>query len=74
MQQRKDLNYRRRKARCLIIYNELIKWSVLPLVIAFIIGLMLFEMVFELGKLIQTRLLSKVDHYISGAFDQLFDW
>ena len=54
--------------------NELIKWAVLPLVIAFIIGLMLFEVGFELGKLIQTRLLSKVDSYISGAFDQLFDW
>ena len=54
--------------------NELIKWAVLPLVIGFIIGLMLFEVGLELVKLIQTQLLSKVDSYISGAFDQLFDW
>ena len=47
--------------------NTLIKWAVLPLVIGFIIGLMLFEVALEVGRILQRRYLCRID----GLFN---DW
>ncbi len=46
----------------------LIKYSLLPLVVLFIIGLMLFEVLMEIGRIVQRRYWSRVDALFDGWF------
>lgn len=45
-----------------------IKYSLLPLVVLFIIGLMLFEVLLEIGRILQRRYWSRVDALFDGWF------
>jgi hypothetical protein len=51
-----------------------IKYAVLLIVIAGIVCLGLFEVLKELGKLLQARVFAKFDARVSAAFNQVFDW
>ena len=51
-----------------------IKYAVLLIVIAGIVCLGLFEVLKELGKLLQRKVFDGFDARVSAAFNRVFDW
>ena len=51
-----------------------IKYAVLLIVILCILCIGLYEVLKELGKLLQARVFAKFDARVSSAFNQVFDW